>query len=56
MSLPETPPLLQTTVTTMSRTHDFVVVGSVGGGFGGGDRQTELSSNDDNIVFDIGDN
>ena len=31
-------------------------VGSVGGGFGGGDRQTALFLNNNNVVFDIGDN
>ena len=36
----------------MSRTQVFV--GSVGGGFGGGDEQTALSSNNNYVVFNIG--
>ena len=51
-SLPETPPLLLATVATMLTTQVFV--GSIGSGFGGGDRQPVLSLNNDYVVFDIG--
>ena len=54
LSLPETPSLLQGTVMKMSATQVFS--GRIGGGFGGGDGQTASSSNNDNGIFNTGNN